>query len=226
MAKPFYEDKHAVLYHGDCREILPELSSVDLVVADPPYTIGMRSSKKMEGWGDLMNGSIFYEFLLKEFLRLTLNRQGAVWMFNSWRGFPILSKASYGVEWPIESLLVWDKEWIGPGGQKGLRPSYELIALFCQPEFRITNRSLPDIWQCKIGSYKPSGHPAEKPLALLVRLITESSAGTILDPFAGSGTTLVAAKSLGQKSIGIEIEERYCEMTASRLSQESLGLVA
>jgi site-specific DNA-methyltransferase (adenine-specific) len=120
--------------------------------------------------------------------------------------------------------LVWDKEWIGPGGQRGLRPSYEVAALFCQPEFALSNRGLPDIWRSKWSSVKPSGHPAEKPVALLSKIIRESGRGLVLDPFTGSGSTLVAAKAEGCEAIGIEIEERYCEIAAKRLEQEVLPL--
>lgn len=171
-----------------------------------------------------MNSSVWYESWLTEAKRLTANSAGAAWVFNSWRSFPVLARAAYAVRWPIESLLVWDKEWIGPGGQRGLRPSYELAALFAQPDFAISNRGLPDIWRAKWSSLKPSGHPAEKPEALLARIITESGGGCVLDPFMGSGSTLVAAKASGQPATGIEIEERWCEVAARRLSQGVLGL--
>jgi DNA modification methylase len=78
---------------------------------------------------------------------------------------------------------------------------------------------LPDIWQSKWSALKPHGHPAEKPEALIGRLIRESGARSVLDPFAGSGTTLAAARLLGATAIGIEAEERYCEIAAKRLAQ-------
>lgn len=222
--KPYYQDDHTTLYHTDSNEALEQMPSVDLVVTDPPYSIGLQSNGKTGGWGDLMNGAIFFQKLLEHAHGLTHTRQGACWIFNSWRSFPVISRASFGI-WRIESLLVWDKQWIGPGGIKGLRPAYELVAFFAQKDFKLRNRSLPDIWPVPCGGgQKPTGHPAEKPVKLMEKIIHESGGGLVLDPYAGSGTTLVAAKNLGHKAIGIEIEERYCEMAAQRLSQGRLAL--
>lgn len=127
-----------------------------------------------------------------------------------------------GGEIPPGAVERWERRqnWIGPGGQKGLRPSYELAALFAQPEFAIEDRGLPDIRRCKWSGFKQN-HPAEKPTQLLAWLV-ESGGGLVLDPFMGSGSTLVAAKANGSKAIGIEIEERYCEIAARRLAQEVL----
>lgn len=222
--KPYYEDTASgiTIYHGDCLDVLEEIGSVDLVVTDPPYSFGLASTlneAKAGSWADLMNSAGWYASRMRHCQRATANRAGAMWVFNSWRSFPILARAAHLVGWPIESLLVWDKQWIGPGGSRGLRPSYELVALFAQPEFAITDRGIPDIWRSKWSAIKPSGHPAEKPLHLVTRLIKESGGNKVLDPFMGSGTTLVAARSLGYSAIGIEAEERYCEIAAKRLAQ-------
>lgn len=225
LPRPYYEADGITLYCGDCREILPEISSARLVVTDPPYVFGIASTAqegKAGGWGDLMNSAAWYALLLREFKRITANHQGAAWVFNSWRSFPVLARAAYEAQWGIESLMVWDKEWIGPGGQRGLRPSYELAALFAQSDFAIQNRGLPDIWRSKWSSLKPNGHPAEKPVELLLRIITESGPGDVIDPFMGSGSTMVAAKKAGRIGIGIDIEERWCEVAAKRLSQRVL----
>lgn len=198
------------------------MPSVDLVVTDPPYSFGMASTAqegKAGSWADLMNAAAWYASWLVECKRLTANRAGAAWVFNSWRSFPILARAAYDARWGIESLLVWDKQWIGPGGTRGLRPSYELVALFAHPEFSLEDRGLPDVWQAKWSSIKPHGHPAEKPEALIGRIIRESGGDIVLDPFMGSGSTLAAAAKLGIRAIGIEAEERYCEIAARRLSQ-------
>jgi len=222
----FHEEPGITLYCGDALDIMPLLPSVDLVVTDPPYSFGLASTAqegKAGGWGDLMNGARWYASWIREAYRLTQSRQGAAWIFNSWRSFPILARAAYEALWPIESLLVWDKEWIGPGGVQGLRPSYELVALFAHDGFAIPNRGLPDIWRAQWASARPNGHAAEKPIALIERIIRESGPGDlILEPFSGSGTTLHAAKNLGRRAIGIEIEPRYCEIAVKRLRQEVL----
>lgn len=131
--QPYYEEGGITIYHGDCREVLPEVHGADLVVTDPPYSFGMASTAqegKAGGWGDLMNAASFYSTLLVQFRRALENQNGAAWICNSWRSFPVLARAAFEARWPIESLLVWDKCWIGPGGSRGLRPSYELVALF------------------------------------------------------------------------------------------------
>jgi len=228
--KPYYQDELATIYHADCMEALGKLresgENFDLVVADPPYTTGIASfgeNTKASGWGDIMNSAHFNAAWLRECCRLLEVKQGAAWVFNSWRSLPILARASYEIAWEIKSLLVWDKECIGPGGPQGLRPSYELVALFVHKEFVIANRGLPDIWRSKWGSYKPHGHPAEKPVSLVSRIIRESGATCVLDPFCGSGTTLEAAKLLGVPAVGIEIEERWCEVAAKRMAQTVLN---
>jgi len=221
--KPYYEEAGITIYHGDCREVMPGLSGVRLVVTDPPYVFGLASTSqegKAGGWGDLMNNAAFFAALLVDFRRLIGGNPGAVWMFNSWRSFPVLARAAYEARWPIESLLVWDKKWIGPGGPNGLRPSFELAALWVDGEYRISDRSTPDIWREQASSHKPTGHPAEKPEPLVRRMIQAAeTTGPVLDPFAGSGTTLIAAKNAGRPAIGIEIEERWCEVAAQRVSQ-------
>ena len=220
----FYEEPGITLYCGDALDVLPQLPSVALVITDPPYSFGLASTAaegKAGSWGDMMNNARWYGSWLSECRRLTEHRQGAAWVFNSWRSFPVLARAAHET-WAIESLLVWDKDWIGPGGPRGLRPSYELVALFVHAEFALADRGLPDVWRSPWSSQKPNGHPAEKPIDLVRRLIRESGGDLVLDPFCGSGTTLEAAKIEGRQAIGIECEPKYCELTVKRLRQEVL----
>ena len=83
------------------------------------------------------------------------------------------------------------------------------------------------MWRHKVGSYKPNGHPAEKPVGLVERIIDCSalpSGSLVVDPFAGSGTTAIAARSRGMRCVAIEAEEKWCELIATRLSQACLDL--
>ena len=230
---PYYADDLVTIYHGDALEILPTFrgSSIDLVLTDPPYVIGAVSAGNMAtkagGWGDMMNSARWFRDWYVMSKRL-LKPAGAMWSFCNWRSLPVVMKAAFDAEWSLASTLVWHKDWIGPGGNVGLRPSYEMVALLAGPEFSVEDRGIPDVMTYKWASFKPSGHPAEKPVALLSRLIAESTRGpaVVLDPFAGSGSTLVAAKTLGQRAIAIEAEEKWCEVAARRCSQEVLGLGA
>ena len=173
--EPYYADDAATLYRGDALEVLPELrgSSVDLVVTDPPYVIGAVSAYKMEGksggWGDMMNSARWFRDWYAMCRRL-LKQDGALWTFCNWRSLPVVMRAAVDADWPVTSVLVWDKDWIGPGGHQGLRPAYELVALLAMPDFAIPDRGLPDVWRQAWASFKPNGHPAEKPVALVERL--------------------------------------------------------
>lgn len=228
--KPYYQDELATIYHGDALDLLPTLTtaSVAAVVTDPPYVIGAVSAGNMAskagGWADMMNSSLWFSAWYREVDRC-LRSDGVFWTFCNWRSLPVVMRAALDASLPITSLLVWDKEWIGPGGSQGLRPAYELVALLAQPEFSIPDRGVPDVWRHKVGSYKEHGHPAEKPEQLVRKIITTSAlkpGALVLDPFLGSGTTAEAAKNAGMRFVGFEAEERYCEIAARRLSQEVL----
>ncbi len=221
--KPYYEHAGITIYHGDCREILPHLPKVDLVLTDPPYMINTKSdgNGKLSPWADYVNAALWYQAWIGS-CRERLNHHGALWSFLNWRSLVTFQKVACDLCWPIESLLVWDKCWIGPGGRKGLRPSYELVALWAMPEFAITDRGLSDIQRWQWSSTKPNGHPAEKPLEAMEWIIKKSEKELILDCFMGSGTSLVAAKRLGCRAIGIEMDEVWCEIAAKRLAQEVL----
>jgi site-specific DNA-methyltransferase (adenine-specific) len=200
--------------------------SIDLIVTDPPYVIGAVSAgslgSKAGGWQDMMNSAPWFASWYRQAASL-LRHNGAMWSFCNWRSLPVVMRAATDAGLPITSMMVWDKEWIGPGGSQGLRPAYELCGLFAKPDFAIPDRGIPDVWRHKTGGHKPNGHPAEKPVDLMRKIIRVSAnAGLVLDPFMGSGTTLVAAQAEGVRAIGIEAEEKWCELAAKRLSQGGL----
>ena len=222
--KPYYQQDGITIYHGDSHDILPQLESVGLVITDPPWKVNVSSLGDIALWGDMMNGAVFMAWVLCEAKRLTKKEVGAAWMFGSWKTMPMVLRASLLAEWSVESMLIWDKQFPGVGTNQGLRPTYDTIALFCQANFRLANRDLRDIWTYKWNPSFRQFHPAEKPVGLIKQIIEESCKDVILDPFMGSGTTLRAAKDSGRQAIGIEIEERYCEIAANRLSQSVLSL--
>ena len=236
--KPYYDDGTCVIYHGEALKVLAWLGraegrgSVDVVLTDPPYIIGAASAgnlmSKSGSWSDMMNSTLWFAEWYRMVDRL-LHRGGVFWTFLNWRSLPVVMRSAMEANLAITSMAVWDKQWIGPGGSQGLRPSYEMVALLCQPDYSIPDRGVPDIFQCQVGSYKEHGHPAEKPTRLVSRLLQVSGVAPgaqVLDPFLGSGTTAVAAKSLGLRCVGIEAEERYCEIAAKRLAQEVLDFGA
>jgi DNA modification methylase len=229
---PYYQDDLVTIYHGDALEIMPELRAgqASLVLTDPPYVIGAVSAGNMGtkagGWADMMNSARWFRDWYVMARRL-LRTDGALWTFLNWRSLPVVMRAAFDADWSLTSVLVWHKDWIGPGGPVGLRPAYELVALMAMPDFSIEDRGVPDVWTHKWASFKPTGHPAEKPVGLLRRLIEESSRnpGLVIDPFMGSGSALVAAKAAGSTAIGIEADEAWCEIAARRCSQEVLWMV-
>lgn len=207
---------------GDCLEILPTLDKVDCVVTDPPYGINTKSdgSGKLSPWGDLCNSAFWYA----EWMRLARSRLpltgGCLWTCLNWRSLVTFQKAALDASWAIESLLIWDKKWIGPGGTRGLRPSYEMVALMVNGDFSIDDRGIADIQPFKWSSIKPNGHPAEKPVPLMRFLVDNSTneGQIVLDPFLGSGTTAIAAIEAGRRFVGIEQDQDWFNRSCERIT--------
>jgi DNA modification methylase len=200
-----------------------QTNSIDCIITDPPFTFGIGSSmdnEKIDNWTDLMNSSFFFRELLLECKRVC-KQDSVFWIFNSWRSYPCLLKALCMANLSADSLLIWYKDWIGPGGPKGLRPSYEMVVLVCNGNYGIPNRGIEDVQRFKWSSHKPN-HPAEKPLNL-VRWLIEISGDVkvILDPFIGSGTTAVACKQLDKHFIGFELNPNYYDLAIKRIANVS-----
>lgn len=215
----------------DCLEGMKEIpdGSVDLVLTDPPYMINNYSSMKgkIDPWADWCNAAHWYSEWFGEAKRI-LKDTGAMWTFLNWRSLVTFQRAACSVEWPIESLLVWDKCWIGPSGKKGLRPSYECVALFAGPDFEIPDRGLADIQRFKWSSKKPHGHPAEKPEELTRWLVENCSkpGDVVVDLFAGSGTTVESCLRTGRKYIGFEMNPKYHTIAQKRVADTIDELMA
>lgn len=206
--------------HGDCLDVLASLApnSAAVVFADPPYGVNTKSDGmgKLNPWADMVNSALWYREWIG-LCRRVLRQDGCLWSCMNWRSIVTFQKAACDLGWPIESLLVWHKDWIGPGGSKGLRPAYELVALWAMPDFAVKNRGIADVQTFAWSSQKPNGHPAEKPIALADFCLKHSPAGLVVDPFAGSGTGGVAAVLAGRDYLGVEVDEVWAELARRRI---------
>lgn len=221
--RPYYEDESVTLFHGRCEDVLPTISKrrIDLIAMDPPYGREYATNRVVGGVGAPWLGT---QIAGDESTAL----RDAVIAWAS--GRPMYVFGSWKMPRPTDTraVLIWDK---GPARGMGdlsfpWKPSYEEI--YVLGDGFIGNRDEAVLKGYWLTTWVAHGrcHPNEKPVALLRYLISKTSAKTILDPFAGSGTTLRAAKDLGRKAIGIELEERYCEVAARRLQQAVLPLEA
>ena len=222
--EPYYTelDGSGVIYCADCMDILPKIpeKSIDLVVTDPPYSIGTTSTGHKGSWVDNNLINPFFKILRDELFRI-LKDKGELYINTDWRTYPFLFPIFID-KFRIPNCIVWDYEWIKAGSH--YRFSYELIIYANKKEGqkRKFSASERDVWRiAPINFTGDKNHPAEKPIDLIVKMINNSSVepDIIFDPFLGSGTTAVAAKQLGRKYIGIEMTEKYCEITVQRLAQ-------
>jgi DNA modification methylase len=218
------DDGSIRLWNADALEVSPLVAAetVAAVITDPPYMLGAASARKSAdkaiGWADINNAARWYAEWLAESWRV-LRDDGSLWVFANWKLVPVLQCGASKVPGlGILSVIVWDKEWPSVGSMRGLRQNYELVVLFGKPGFAIENRSLGDIWKCKWSGQKPSGHPQEKPVALIERMIEVGKInGLIVDWFCGSGATAEGAVRTGNTFIGCELEEGHVQRTVRRL---------
>lgn len=231
VIRPTLHDGHSTVYLGDCLEVMRDMSAatVDAVICDPPYIVGATSvgnvRSKSGTWADMENAAHWFSMWMAE-ARRVLRPTGHLFAFTNWRSTPTMIRAGSLAGFAWSGCCVWDKQWIGPGGPKSFRPRYELIMHAPMSDAAISNRSVPDIYECKWhGAMRTTDHAAEKPVELmrwLVSLIAEPGA-VVLDPFAGSGSTMVAAQAEGVRCIGIEREAAWVEVIRSRLAQLPLS---
>jgi len=213
LPKPYYSEDGITIYHADCRAILPDLEPVDLVLTDPPYGIGLanhdttRKTNRSGTWSVVGDDS-------------TVGQEVIDFCFE--RKFPLVAFASPKARWrgSWRQELIWDKgEAVGGGGDISTtwKMTHELI-LYAGTGTLCGSRT-GSVLSFPVTQSQFPLHPTEKPVALCVYLLGRFAPTTVLDPFMGSGTTLVAAKLDNRKGVGIEIEERYCEIAANRLRQ-------
>ena len=234
MLKPYYETDLGVLYHGDCLEIMPHLEPVDLVLTDPPYI----------GLGGGVNMNVLGEVARKRGSSLTMGDKWAAslkWLLPAWDlalgglisfcSFHFVSELGISLPDNRTALLVWYQRNAAPSVNNAPHFKTEYIWAFKKaPMLKWRNlATMYDFAKLTAGCVstgerlmddnKKALHPTQKPKLLLIELLSIAPR-SVLDPFSGTGTTAAACEDLGTKWIGIEIEEKYCEIAAKRIENE------
>lgn len=219
---PYYEESGITIYHGDCRDVIPLLSGVDAVATDPPYGVnlgdadtgqererGRQSYTMFSDTPEYLNAVIVPCFVDA----LRISKRAALTPGN--RNAFLYPKP--------DDIGVWYHPAGSGRGKWGIVLAH--VILYYGPDPRGGQQATASsvLWRdnLSVSDYRKL-HPCPKPIKFAKWLVGKVSleGETVLDPFAGTGTTLQAAKDLGRKAIGIEIEERYCEIAANRLRQE------
>lgn len=215
----YYSDDYVTLYHGDCLTQHQEWLAADVLITDPPYGIpGGRLSRHNTGKQQTHTDAAWDDLTA---------RDTALTMFGDTRPRMVFGSPKMQANAPTHRgvPLIWDKGDL-PGMGDYTYPfgaSYELIWVAGEgwagrrrnSVFRSTHHT---------STARNVGHPTPKPVALMEQLISYAPDGVIADPFAGAGATLIAARNLGRHVIGVELEEKYCQIIAQRLDQGVLNI--
>lgn len=227
---------------GDCLEIMKEIpdGTIDLVVTSPPYNLKNSTGNGMkDGRGgkwknaELVNGYVDHDdcmphneyvqwqrACLTEMLRI-IPKDGAIFYNHKWRVQDGLLQDRHDIlnGFPVRQIIIWRRKG-GINFNAGyFLPTYEVIYLITKPDFKLAPKanSFGDVWDIKQESNNP--HPAPFPIALINRIISSTTAKTILDPFMGSGTTAIAALMNNREYLGIELSKEYTEMANKRIKE-------
>ena len=256
--KPYYSHGGITIYHGDCMDVLPAISGVDCVIADPPFNAGKEYGEHTVDDRPIDEYRIWLNERLHGVARS--GRAGATyWIMNDSKHIASTQMALEDAGLTLENMVVWayanptpssvrfPKTWRPilfmrkPGMPNKWIPDADRIrkeTVYSNFARMDDNRQLADLWpdipklvggflaqsELLLDKNKKFAHLAQMPQGLAERPIMYSTDlwDLVLDPFMGSGTTLRVAKNLGRRAIGIEIEEKFCEMAANRLSQEAM----
>lgn len=213
----YYQDALVTLYHGDCLTEHTEWLNADVLVTDPPYGMGYTGFRGRKGEPRAAEGPLSIAGDDTPSVRDAA--------LHAWGCRPALVFGRWSVPRPpaTRQVLIWDKEAANGAGMGALDlpwgPSFEEVYVIGTG---FTGRRGGSILRVKpyvsSESTRPN-HPTPKPIGLMESLVEKCPDGTLADPFAGSGATLIAARNLNRRVVGVEIDEAYCELIAKRLTQ-------
>ena len=209
----YYQDEHVTLYHGDCLTEHREWLNADVLVTDPPYGMSYESNRNRDK-RNVKTGRPVAADDATDARDNALIEWGdkAALVFGKWnRPRPRNTKMR----------LVWDKRVPGMGDLSiPWGPTDEEVYVLGGGWSGKRESSVLSVQMLMSGDSSRPDHPTPKPIPLMEILVKKCPPGVIADPFAGSGTTLIAARNLGRTAIGVELEEKYCEIIAKRLDQQ------
>jgi len=216
----YYQDDYVTLYHGSCvGDDAPPWWTADVLVTDPPYGMAYESNRNRNKKNVKVGRPVAGD----------KNPELRDEVLNMWGTRPALVFGRWNIERPAETRarLIWDKRVQGMGDiTLPWGPAEEEIYVLGKGFAGDRTGNVLSVQMLMSADRERPNHPTPKPIPLMERLIEKCPPGTITDPFAGSGATLVAAKNQGRKVIGVELEEKYCEIIAKRCAQDVLDFGA
>lgn len=242
--KPYYEQDGITIYHADCVEVLPELSELGALITDPPYSSGGqfrgdRTRSTVEKY--VQSGTMAYRpefagdnrdqrsFLIWAGLWMGAARMASIvgasiCCFTDWRQLPTVSDAIQVAGWTWRGIATWAKGY-GRANSTGFSNACEFVVYGTNGPAAERDDYPPGYYERRSLRDAEKDHIAQKPDDVMRWVLRVAPADALIcDPFAGCGATLRAAKDLGHRAVGIEVDERYCEMAARRLDQMVLAL--
>jgi len=217
------------IYNMDCIDGLKQLDNncIDIVITDPPYFAPAqhyspsRKNRTQRKVGDLSILEYFFHNWIKEIIRVMKNT-GWIYIFCDSQSYPLVFTGLYSHVKSVR-LIVWDKVTAFNGFT--WRHQHELIVFAEMPDAPKVNTSDGDIIRERVTKVEDRQHPAEKPESIITKILSKhTSAGVVLDPFVGCGTTAVVCKHLNKHFIGFEIDEDYCKLAENRVYSAELPL--
>lgn len=215
----YYQDEHVTLYHGDCLTEHREWLNADVLVTDPPYGMSYESNFNRDKRNTKVGRAVASDGTVEA-------RNDAL---AAWGDGPALVFGRWNCDRPkgTKARLIWDRVQHGMGDLNfPWGPGEEEIYVMGKGFTGKRGSNVITVPALMQWDKRRPDHPTPKPIPLMETLIEKCPPGVIADPFAGSGSTLIAARNLGRKSIGVELEEKYCEIIAKRLDQQVIDFEA